>query len=233
MHVGTLWLNRTRERNHMTPELLADFSRAVGQARRDAGARAVLVAASEPGGAAGGTASFCAGADLRGGLQAGAALPGASDAERSFAMYEPFLGLLDLQVPVVAAVNGHAVGGGFGMAMLADVRIVSKEARVGANFCRLGLAPGMAIRYVCVLCVRGVPYSQRESQEAAKPKPILRLGPITGVRLANHVSYRRITSAATRPEVSCGVDIVLTLCCPSIVVATRCRGWWASSGRWR
>ena len=31
MHVGTLWLNRTRERNHMTPELLADFSRAVGQ----------------------------------------------------------------------------------------------------------------------------------------------------------------------------------------------------------
>ena len=78
-------------------------------------------------------------------LEVDAAMADASDAERSYAMYEPFLRILDLRVPVIAAVNGHAVGGGFGLAMLADVRIVSETARVGANFCKLGLAPGMAM----------------------------------------------------------------------------------------
>jgi enoyl-CoA hydratase/carnithine racemase len=63
-------------------------------------------------------------------------------------MYEPFLSLLDVEVPVVGALNGHAIGGGFGLALVCDVRIGAEDAKYGANFVRLGLAPGMAISYL-------------------------------------------------------------------------------------
>src|SRR6185436_568840 len=68
--------------------------------------------------------------------------------ERSYAMYESFLTLLDLAVPVIGALNGHAVGGGFGLALVCDLRIGARDAKYGANFVKLGLAPGMAISYM-------------------------------------------------------------------------------------
>src|SRR5207344_2428907 len=68
--------------------------------------------------------------------------------ERSYAMYEPFLSLLDIAVPVIGALNGHAVGGGFGLALVCDIRIAALETKYGANFVALGLAPGMAISHL-------------------------------------------------------------------------------------
>ena len=63
-------------------------------------------------------------------------------------MYVPFLSLLDLAVPVIGALNGHAVGGGFGLSLVCDLRIGAREAKYGANFVKLGLAPGMSISYL-------------------------------------------------------------------------------------
>jgi enoyl-CoA hydratase len=57
--------------------------------------------------------------------------------------YRRFLAVRELPVPVVAAVNGHAVGAGLCVALAADLRIVADEAKVGLNFARLGLHPGM------------------------------------------------------------------------------------------
>ncbi len=57
--------------------------------------------------------------------------------------YRRFLAIRDLPVPVVAAINGHAVGAGLCVALAADLRIVATEAKVGLNFARLGLHPGM------------------------------------------------------------------------------------------
>jgi enoyl-CoA hydratase/carnithine racemase len=71
-------------------------------------------------------------------------------------MYSPFLSMLDIEVPTVAAMSGHAVGGGLGLAIVCDLRIASESARYGANFVRLGLHPGMATTYLLPRLV-GVP----------------------------------------------------------------------------
>ncbi len=66
----------------------------------------------------------------------------AADTMRGF--YRRFLAIRDVPVPIVAAVNGHAIGAGLCVALACDLRIVAEDAKVGLNFARLGLHPGMA-----------------------------------------------------------------------------------------
>jgi len=136
--IGVITLDRPDNRNSMTPELLDAFARASAAARADGSIRALIVT---------GTGNcFSAGADFKAGLQRGDdELP---PHERSYAMYEAFLSLLDVEVPIIGALNGHAVGGGFGLALVCDIRIAAREAKYGANFVALGLAPGMSISYL-------------------------------------------------------------------------------------
>jgi enoyl-CoA hydratase/carnithine racemase len=136
-HVGVLTLHRPDNRNSMTPELLDAFAVASAAARTDAAIRCVVVTGTGE--------CFSSGADFRATLQRDT---GAAPHERSYAMYAPFLSLLDLAVPVIGALNGHAVGGGFGLALVCDLRIGNEAAKYGANFVKLGLAPGMAISYL-------------------------------------------------------------------------------------
>jgi len=136
-HLGIITLNRPDNRNSMTPELLDAFADASAAARADATIRCVIVT---------GTGScFSSGADFKSNIQRDS---GDEPHERSYAMYAPFLSLLDIEVPIVGALNGHAVGGGFGLAMMCDLRVGDTDAKYGANFAKLGLAPGMAISYM-------------------------------------------------------------------------------------
>lgn len=145
--VGVITLNRPDNRNSMTPELLDAFAVASAAARADVDAgtaRAIVIT---------GTGScFSSGADFKATLQRAGGAPH----ERSYAMYAPFLTVLDLDVPVIGALNGHAVGGGFGLALVCDLRVGDERAKYGANFTKLGLAPGMAISYTLPLVI-GVP----------------------------------------------------------------------------
>lgn len=137
--IGVLTLNRPDNRNSMTPELLDAFAVASAAARGDASIRCLIVTGT-------GTC-FSSGADFKATLQR-ADLGASEPHERSYAMYAPFLSLLEIEVPIVGALNGHAVGGGFGLALLCDLRVGNIDAKYGANFVRLGLAPGMAISYM-------------------------------------------------------------------------------------
>jgi enoyl-CoA hydratase/carnithine racemase len=137
-HIGVITLDRPDNRNSMTPELLDAFSAASAAARADAELRALVIT--------GNGTSFSAGADFKSTLQREGDQRAPN--ERSFAMYEPFLSLLEIPVPVIGALNGHTVGGGFGLALVCDMRIGALEAKYGANFVRLGLAPGMSISYL-------------------------------------------------------------------------------------
>ncbi len=137
-HIGVITLHRPDNRNSMTPELLEAFVTATKAARAERDLRCVVITGTG--------ACFSAGADFKSILQR-TDVQG-TPSERSFAMYEPFLGVLDLEVPVIAACNGHTVGGGFGLALVCDLRVGARGAKYGANFAKLGLQPGMAISYL-------------------------------------------------------------------------------------
>lgn len=121
------------ERNYLSPELLAAISEAYADLE-DAGARAVVL--STP------SKHFCAGANFSGDD------PGRSRAEREFPpIYEEVPGLFDRRIPVVAVVDGAAIGGGLGLAMSADFRIAGPAARFAANFAQIGLSPGFGLSH--------------------------------------------------------------------------------------
>jgi enoyl-CoA hydratase/carnithine racemase len=147
--IATITLNRPENRNSMTPEVMAAFRAAVARAATERDLRCVVIT--------GRGASFCAGADFRGASPAESrpedALP---DYERLYRTYEPFLEVFDLPMPTIAAMNGHAVGGGFGLALVCDLRVASRDARYGANFAKLGFTSGMAISHLLPRIV-GVP----------------------------------------------------------------------------
>ncbi|MFP6564966.1 MAG: enoyl-CoA hydratase/isomerase family protein [Myxococcota bacterium] len=136
--VGEITLNRPGNRNSMTEDVLEGLQAAIEKLRADGDLRCVIIT--------GRGRSFCAGADFKSGAQRGG--EGLAPHERSMAMYEPFLGVLEIEVPVIAAMQGHAVGGGLGLAIVCDLRVANESARYGANFTRLGLHPGMATTYI-------------------------------------------------------------------------------------
>lgn len=136
--VGLITLNRPDNRNSMTPELLDAFDEAARAAAADRSVRCVVVTGTGR--------CFSAGADFKSQMQRDAA--GRLPHERSYAMYAPFLRIREIEVPVVGALNGHAVGGGFGLALCCDIRVAHVGSKYGANFARLGLHSGMGISYV-------------------------------------------------------------------------------------
>ena len=88
--------------------------------------------------------SFCAGANFRSGDAPDPAV-GDTFAERTGAFYRQAARIFASPVPVVAAIQGAAIGAGFGLALACDVRVVGEAAWFQANFVRLGIHPGFAL----------------------------------------------------------------------------------------
>lgn len=57
------------------------------------------------------------------------------------AFYDYFLSIRTLRMPVVAAINGHAIGAGVCISLFADMRVAAEDAKMGFNFVNLGLHP--------------------------------------------------------------------------------------------
>lgn len=137
--VAVLTLNVPDRRNAMTAELTAAWTDAVAALRADATVRAVVVT--------GEGSAFCAGGDLSW-IGESPDLTVMSLRERMLPFYRAWLAVRDLEVPVVAAVNGAAVGAGLCLALACDLRYASPGTTFSAPFARLGMHPGMAATYL-------------------------------------------------------------------------------------
>jgi enoyl-CoA hydratase len=133
--VGVLTLCRPDRRNAMTREMGDEVAAAV-QAFDAAPEVRVVVVRGEG-------RSFCAGGDLDMIEQAAGRAPEENRAAmRRF--YASFLSILRVRVPTVAVLHGAAVGAGLCFAAACDLRYASEDAKLGLNFVRIGLHPGMA-----------------------------------------------------------------------------------------
>lgn len=132
--VCTLTLDRPDRLNAVTTELLDELAAALERADADDDVRAVIVT--------GAGRAFCAGADLSGG---GRTFDAEARGERPEAHRDEgglvTLRIYDMKTPVIAAVNGPAVGFGATVILPMDVRIASTAARFGFVFTRRGIVP--------------------------------------------------------------------------------------------
>ncbi len=131
----TLTLSRPDKLNAFTTRMLAELLDAFDRADADDNVRVVVVT--------GAGRAFCAGADLSGGSE-----NFIGGAERLKEMQEHrdgggllTLGIFDCKKPVIAAINGAAVGVGITMTLPMDVRIASTSARMGFVFAKRGIVP--------------------------------------------------------------------------------------------
>ena len=90
--------------------------------------------------------AFSAGGDLQM-LKKKTELAGEENRLRMHKFYNSFLSILSLNVPIIAAINGHAIGAGLCVACACDIRIGGDKAKLGFTFVKLGLHPGMGATY--------------------------------------------------------------------------------------
>ncbi|WP_428341772.1 enoyl-CoA hydratase/isomerase family protein [Mycobacterium sp.] len=131
-HVATVEFERG-PRNHFDAGLIAELADTFERLDADPNARAIVLCSSGR--------HFCAGADLPGALNGSQPTVAGS----AGSLYEEAVRLFAARTPIVAAVQGAAVGGGLGLALVADFRVAGPSTRFIANFSRLGLHQGFGI----------------------------------------------------------------------------------------
>jgi enoyl-CoA hydratase len=131
--VATITLNRPEQRNALAPRMLRELCSALATARDDAAVRAVVLTGA-------GDKAFCAGADL-----AGFATE-ATEVQRHLergGFVELFLACERLGKPLIGCINGHALAGGFGLALCCDLLVAADTATFGTPEIKVGVWPMM------------------------------------------------------------------------------------------
>lgn len=145
-HVAVLTFNDPERRNAMTEAMGAALADAVTRLAREAAVRAVVLTGAGRAFSAGGDLAMIEAKGAR-----GRADPGGPERRRNRdemqAFYRLFLAVRDLPCPSVAALNGAAIGAGLCVALACDLRIAALEAKLGLNFTRLGIHPGMGATF--------------------------------------------------------------------------------------
>lgn len=131
--VALIYLNRPERMNAIGGNMKAELAHALFErARRDDAVRCVVITGA-------GDKAFCAGADIK--ERADRVVPQAVYHLQQKATHELFRALEQFEKPVIAAINGVALGGGLEIALCCDVRIAARGARLGLPEARIGVLP--------------------------------------------------------------------------------------------
>lgn len=136
--VAVLAFDRPERRNALDIPMRTELARLVAAASADTDVRAIVLT--------GRGGHFCAGGDI-GSMRAGEGISAEAGRERMRRMLHTVTALYTCDKPVLAAVEGAAYGGGFGLALLADLVVAGEGARFCMSFARLGLLPDSAALY--------------------------------------------------------------------------------------
>jgi 3-hydroxypropionyl-coenzyme A dehydratase len=129
--IGTLTINRPEVLNAINVEVIAEMSSAIDIVAADDSIKVVIITGK-------GERSFCAGADIRYVVNITPI-----EAERYASSVHAMLNKIEnLEKPVIAAINGYALGGGCEIALACDIRIASSNAMIGQTEVKIGIPPG-------------------------------------------------------------------------------------------
>ena len=137
--IALITLNRPESLNALNEQLISDLCQALNQLNHDRSNRVIIITGAGKG--------FCAGADLSNTGAAPGSIPGTDGMGQLGYVYkfqeylaELMLAINECDKPVIAAVNGVAVGGGLAITLACDLRIASSKARFGSVFIKTGLS---------------------------------------------------------------------------------------------
>ncbi len=136
--IATLTLNDEANLNAMSDEMAKEFAEAVRSLKAHRNLRAVILTGAGKAFSAGGHLSM---------LEAKRTKTAEANRLGMLAFYNSFLCVRELNVPLIAAINGAAVGAGLCVACACDFRVASDATKLGFTFLKLGLHPGMGATY--------------------------------------------------------------------------------------
>jgi len=130
--IATITLNRPEAMNSIDPETRIELYEAWQRAARDDAVRCVILTGA-------GDKAFCTGSDLKKTMP-----PKESPAQLTFgqARSDHLLAGMEMDKPILCAVNGYAMGGGMELALACDIRIASENAQFALSEVRIGSIPG-------------------------------------------------------------------------------------------
>jgi len=129
--IGILTVNRPDKMNALSTELMTELKQALDEIEEDKDLRVLVITGA-------GDKAFVAGADINELVDRDALIGRRVSRFRQ----ELFSCVENLPVPVIAAVNGYALGGGLELALACNIRVAAKEAKFGAPEVKLGIIPG-------------------------------------------------------------------------------------------
>jgi methylglutaconyl-CoA hydratase len=134
--ITTITLNRPEKRNALNNEVIAGLTQALREAEGDERTKAIIITGSGK--------DFCAGADLSA-LEKISQASVAENMADARSLMELFLLIRKIRVPVIAAVKGRALAGGYGLASACDIVLASTNARFGYPEVKIGFVPAMVM----------------------------------------------------------------------------------------
>jgi enoyl-CoA hydratase len=209
--IAVITLNRPSALNALSTALLADLDRALTAIQRDAGIRALVITGA-------GEKAFAAGADIR---ELASLSPAAARAHSAFGQ-QVMDHVQHLEKPVIAAINGFALGGGCELALSCTLRVAAETARLGQPEINLGLIPGfggtqrlprlIGMSRALDLLLTGRTVSAHEAHELGLVNRVVATGELLSTASAMAAEIASKPPAAVRAileAVSSGLDVPL------------------------